>query len=99
MVVRPLMIRLLEVSREKAFQAQTMMAASMPPDMPADMPPVPMTPTENPIDKRFNLGRIEGMVRASSLNKVGDIIEKYPEETVSIIRTWMADNTPDHGKE
>jgi flagellar M-ring protein FliF len=28
-------------------------------------------------------------VKASSLKKVGEIIEKHPEEAVSILRTWM----------
>ena len=37
----------------------------------------------------IDLEQVEGRVRASSLKKIGEIIEKHPEETVSIIRTWM----------
>jgi len=37
----------------------------------------------------INLSNIEGRVKASSLRKIGDIIDKHPEEAVSIMRTWM----------
>ena len=31
----------------------------------------------------------EGRVKASSLRKIGDIVDKHPEEALSIIRTWL----------
>lgn len=34
---------------------------------------------------------IEGKVKASSVKKIEDIIENYPGETVSVIRTWMSE--------
>lgn len=34
---------------------------------------------------------VEGKVKASSIRKVEEIIESYPDETVSVIRSWMAD--------
>jgi len=37
----------------------------------------------------IDIGQVEGRVRASSLHKVGEIIEKHPDEAVSIIRNWM----------
>jgi len=37
----------------------------------------------------IDIGQVEGRVRASSLRKVGEIIEKHPDEAVSIIRNWM----------
>ena len=37
----------------------------------------------------IDMGQVEGRVRASSLRKVGEIIEKHPDEAVSIIRNWM----------
>lgn len=40
-------------------------------------------------DSMINLSNIEGRVKASSLRKIGDIIDKHPEEAVSIMRTWM----------
>ncbi len=40
-------------------------------------------------ENMINLSNIEGRVKASSLRKIGDIIDKHPEEAVSIMRTWM----------
>lgn len=34
---------------------------------------------------------IEGKVKASSVKKIEDIVENYPSETVSVIRTWMSE--------
>jgi len=28
-------------------------------------------------------------VKASSVNKVGEIVDKHPEEALSILRAWM----------
>lgn len=40
-------------------------------------------------ESMINLSNIEGRVKASSLRKIGEIIDKHPEEAVSIMRTWM----------
>jgi len=32
---------------------------------------------------------VEGRVNASAMKKLGEIVEKHPEEAVAIIRTWM----------
>jgi len=44
---------------------------------------------ESELDAMIDIDQVEGRVRASSLKKVGEIIEKHPEEAVSIIRNWM----------
>lgn len=40
----------------------------------------------------INVDSVEGKVKASSVKKVEDIVENYPEETVSVIRSWMAED-------
>lgn len=40
-------------------------------------------------DPGIDINQVEGRVRASSIKKVGEIVEKHPEETVSILRNWM----------
>ncbi len=40
-------------------------------------------------EEMIDMQRVEGQVKASSLKKVEDIIESYPSETVSVIRSWM----------
>ncbi len=37
----------------------------------------------------INIEQIEGMVGQSSIRKVADLVEKHPEESVGIVRTWM----------
>jgi len=46
---------------------------------------------ENPFDK-IDLDQVQGQVKASSIKKVEDIVENYPEETVSVIRSWMTED-------
>ena len=44
---------------------------------------------ESDIEKMIDISRVEGRVRASSLRKVGEIVDKHPEEAVSILRNWI----------
>ena len=37
----------------------------------------------------IDINRVEGRVKASSMKKIGEIVEKHPEEAVSIVRSWM----------
>ncbi|HOO49812.1 MAG TPA: flagellar basal-body MS-ring/collar protein FliF [Alphaproteobacteria bacterium] len=41
-------------------------------------------------DAMIDVQKVEGRVKASTLKKVEDIISAYPEETVSVLRSWMA---------
>ncbi len=41
------------------------------------------------MDQRLSIARIEGQVKASSIKKVADFVEQHPEESVSILRTWV----------
>jgi flagellar M-ring protein FliF len=44
---------------------------------------------ESVTDAMLDIAQVEGRVQASAVRKIGDIIEKHPEEAVSIIRSWM----------
>ncbi len=37
----------------------------------------------------IDMEKVEGRVKASSMQKVNELVEKHPEETVSVIRNWM----------
>ncbi len=45
--------------------------------------------TESEIDRMIDVSRVDGRVKASSLRRVGEIVDKHPEEAVSILRNWM----------
>jgi flagellar M-ring protein FliF len=41
------------------------------------------------IEQMIDINKIEGRVRASSVRKIGEIIQKHPEEAASIVRNWL----------
>jgi flagellar M-ring protein FliF len=50
-------------------------------------------PEEEDVEELIDIDRIEGRVKASSVKKVGEIVDKHPAEALSIIRTWMYQET------
>jgi flagellar M-ring protein FliF len=44
------------------------------------------------IDRMIDVNQIEGRVRASSLKKVGELVQNHPDEAVNIMRSWMYQN-------
>lgn len=45
------------------------------------------------IEQKIDIARIEGQVKASSLKRVSEFVEKHPEESVSILRSWLHETT------
>ena len=43
----------------------------------------------NNIDQMIDIARIEGQVKASSIKKIGEIVDNHPEEAVAIMRNWL----------
>ena len=41
-------------------------------------------------DTLIDMKAVEGKVKASAVKKVGDIVSSHPNETVSVLRNWMA---------
>jgi len=41
------------------------------------------------IEAKIDIARIEGQVKASSVKRVAEFVDKHPEESVSIIRSWL----------
>ena len=42
-------------------------------------------------DTRIDIARIEGQVKASSVKKVSEFVDRHPEESLSILRGWLHD--------
>ena len=49
---------------------------------------MPLLPPSE-MDQRLDIARIEGQVKASSVRKVSDFVESHPDESRSILRTWV----------
>ncbi|KQW83083.1 flagellar basal-body MS-ring/collar protein FliF [Brevundimonas sp. Root1279] len=41
------------------------------------------------MEQRLDIARIEGQVKASSVRKVAEFVEKHPEESTAILRSWV----------
>jgi len=94
LVVRPLISRVFEVSQTAAQAASERMLADQASGAPALAGPGIPAPSdglddEEQFEELIDIDRVEGRVKASSVKKVGEIVEKHPEEALSIIRAWM----------
>lgn len=95
LVVRPLLSRVLESLPEAAkaageagrLEAEERAALAGPPAPPVEVPT--MEEEEEDLESMIDIQHIEGRVKASSLKKIGEIIDRHPEEAVAIMRNWM----------
>ncbi len=95
MVIRPLLSRALESMPSAQAMGEQLLAdhtAGRPalagPD--AGVPaPSEMGPEEEHFEELIDIDRVEGRVKASSVKKVGEIVDKHPDEALSILRAWM----------
>lgn len=87
LVLQPIVNRLLEaddVSVDEDLENELLAA---PPTSPALEAP---EETEDEDESMINLEGVEGKVKESSVKKISEIIENYPNETVAVIRSWMS---------
>ncbi|MDP8915809.1 MAG: flagellar M-ring protein FliF [Pseudomonadota bacterium] len=55
-----------------------------------DTPPADALALPAPdVDSTIDIARIEGAVKASSVKKVSEFVEKHPEQSVNILRNWL----------
>ena len=87
LVVRPLLTRAFEALPAAAAEAEQRLLAEA-----AGMAAIegPEAPVEEPdYEELIDIDRVEGRVQSSSIKKVGEIVDKHPDEALSIIRNWM----------
>lgn len=100
-VLRPMVQRLTMVAPgalaapERAGEGQVALAGSSAPGAlpaPGGLPALPAPAgSRSPEDERMvNLANIEGQMRASSIRKVTELVDKHPDESLAIVRSWMA---------
>lgn len=90
LVLRPLTARIIAMG-EEAHEAAAELPGLEPagalaaPDMDVDFEQA----EEAELEAMIDLEKVEGRVKASSVRKIGEIIDKHPEEAVAILRNWM----------
>ena len=94
LVIRPLVSRAFEAMPSAASAAERLLAdqSGVTPALtgPGGVPmPAEGAPEEEQFDELIDIDRVEGRVKASSVKKVGEIVEKHPEEALSIVRSWL----------
>jgi flagellar M-ring protein FliF len=103
LVARPIINHVLKSAQERreqermaadqaAKQAQLMPGAA-PGSLALPGGPSPGMEGPSEIEQMIDIAQVEGRVRASSIKKIGEIVEKHPEEAVAILRTWMYQET------
>lgn len=90
LVVRPLIKRVFEQQQaaEAAALAEAEQAALAGPagvPVPSDS----AAEEDESFEELIDIDRVEGRVKASSVKKVGEIVDKHPEEALAIVRNWM----------
>ncbi len=100
LVVRPL-VRRIVTPEERAAAPLPLGAPMMGDALPTAMPAAAIaaegiTPEKaaepSQTSKMIDIAQIQGQVHAQSVQKVGDLADKNPRETVSIIRQWLNDS-------
>lgn len=93
LVVRPLIQRALEASQEGEEALPGTPSLPERPGAPAlggpDMARLDESAEMEALEQMIDINQVEGRVRASSLRKIGEIVDKHPEEAVAILRNWM----------
>lgn len=51
--------------------------------------PIAIAGPASDIDQRIDIAKIEGQVKASSIKRVSEFVERHPEESVAILRNWL----------
>jgi flagellar M-ring protein FliF len=47
-------------------------------------------PGADPAEAMINLANVEGQMRASTIRKIGELVDKHPEESLAIVRNWIS---------
>lgn len=104
LVVRPILRKILESTGAGSSESQAMISSNAYTGgggtTPAQLPPPGATTAssnseaeaaaaESEIERMIDISRVEGRVKASSLRKVGEIVDKHPDEAIGILRNWM----------
>ena len=101
LVIRPLISRAFEANTAAATAAQAeserlladQAAEALALAGPGGLPAPSDMDVEEDFEELIDIDRVEGRIKASSMRKVGEIVEKHPEAALSIIRGWMYQET------
>lgn len=94
LVVRPLIQRAFEGLLQTGSSGILTADMQATPQLTGPGGPIPLAALGAPDDfedaeELIDIDKVEGRVKASSIRKIGEIVDKHPEEALSIIRNWL----------
>jgi flagellar M-ring protein FliF len=90
LVVRPLVRRIITPDKPIAASGDALALAGMAGiGVPQLTDEHPMPPPTSATSKMIDIAQVQGQVHAQSVQKVGDLAERNPNETVAIVRQWL----------
>jgi flagellar M-ring protein FliF len=99
LVVRPLVRRIITPDERSlaalppgAAAGEALPAGTATVAIAADAAEAAKAAESNQTSKMIDIAQIQGQVHAQSVQKVGELADKNPRETVSIIRSWLSDS-------
>lgn len=84
LVIRPLVNRAIEAAELAREEEEMELEALSGPHLSGRLADLSGEDDEDMID----IARVQGKVKSSTYNKINDLIEKHPEETLNIVRQW-----------
>lgn len=95
LVIRPLVARAIDSAAITAREDELEQAALAAPSVAARLSDmtriaVPLQQEEDEGEDMINIDRISGKLRSSNYNKINSMVDKHPEETSQILRSWLA---------
>jgi len=95
LVVRPLVRRVITPDegaiKAAELEAQALqLAAAEQTEQPPE-PEQPLALPSNKTAKMIDIAQVKGQVHAQSIQKVGELADNNPNETISIVRSWLSD--------
>ncbi len=93
LVLQPMVGRLLATEGpqlEEDLEAQLLAGRPMSPALEGPDNSEEFEPPSVEEDSLIDMQQVEGKVKASSVKRVEDIVENYPNEAVSVLRSWMS---------
>lgn len=97
LVVRPLIVRTTVAGAAAAVSApgvKQVASDASPPALPSPAGKLPVPrgaagEAAEPTEDMISVENIEGQLKASTLRRFGDVVDRYPEESLAILRSWL----------
>jgi len=91
MVIRPLVKRILASEEVASLAAGAVQALTDASASAAAVPGQNLIPGTNTTAQMIDVAQVQGQVHAQSVHRVGELAERNPNETVTIVRQWLSE--------